>query len=630
MKTIIKTLKNRSLNARSFFFLLTLIILFAFLSVRVIDLQIVHGQTYLQKAEDNRFYAQRLPARRGILLDRYHEPLVWNIQKYFRVINPGQVYEKTQPIEREEALKVMTSSESGAIVTATERLYRYPQSLAHALGYVGDVTAEDLQRDPDLLVGTQIGKAGLELQYERELRGIDGRASYEVNAMGQKQRLMSQEDPQAGSDIVTTLDPYLTEVAMHALGDQRGAVVITDARTGKILALTSRPSFDPNVMTQQFVDATQEAARRERMQQFFLDPLNLFFDRAVAGVYPPGSIFKIVTSLAGLENSKIDESTTVVDEGVLKVGEFEYGNWYFSQYGRVEGAIQVVRAIARSNDIFFYKVAEWTGPEKLAEMARLLGLGKKTGVDLPTEAKGLIPDPDWKIATRGERWFLGNTYHMGIGQGDILTSPIQIAQMTQAVANNGSLCRVSFRADTAPDCHKVNLKDDDMTIVLRGMIGACSQGGTAFPFFPYNAQKNPGGPEAVRDSNVQQFIDDGVIGCKTGTAEFGPANEKGIRKTHAWFTAIVGLPHQENTLSPSPNDDVSASEPVASLSAELTATNSALPVLRKQWQEHLKKINFPQRITITALIESDETNPYKEGSADGGPVVKQIVDWLTQ
>jgi penicillin-binding protein 2 len=610
---------KQSAYLRFLLFLSGVIGIFSLLVVRVADLQMVHGETYLHQAEDNRFYTQIMSGRRGVLLDRYEEPLVWNIQKYYKVENPKQLYENKKPISRDEALQLMASTSSAEVVTGTERMYRYPLALAHTVGYVGEVTAEDLQRNPNLKVGQLIGKAGLEFTHEKELKGKDGKEVFEVDALAQKLRKVSEEPAQPGSDIHTTIDPYLSEVAAKQLQGHRGTIIVTDVETGKILALTSQPAFDPNLLSQTDPDSAKEALRRQQVQALFNDPNQLFFNRAISGAFPPGSIFKIVTATAGLEFGKVNSSTQVVDEGVLKVGEFEFGNWFFRQYGRTEGSIDLVRAIARSNDIFFYKVAEWVGPNDLASTARLFGLGEKTGIDLPAETRGLVPDPDWKQRVKNEKWFLGDTYHVGIGQGDLLTSPIQIAQLTQAVGNYGKLCKVSLSADQQPECREVGVKDDDLRMVLDGMIRACSPGGTAFPMFPYNAQ------HLVEGESVDAKLRAGVAACKTGTAEFGAGDTRGYKKTHAWFTMLVQLPDLQQGSITIPK--------IASGSAETTLSVAGVDdinsdQLSSKWREHIRQKGFPRRIAITALVESDEENLYQEGSTNAAPLARDMLYWM--
>jgi penicillin-binding protein 2 len=608
-----------NLTSRVVLFVIFLTSFLGLLFFRLIDVQLVHGQEYLKKAEGNRFYTQHVAARRGVFLDRYQDPLVWNVEKYFRVEKPTALYSQLTPLDRDQALTIM-ATDSAHVTTENERLYRYPQALAHVLGYIGDVTAEDLQRDETLHIRQHIGKAGLEYVFEKQLKGRDGNDIYEVNALGEKQRKVESSAAQPGQDIQTTLDPYLSEISLRALGNQQGGVVITNAETGEVLALTSRPSFDANFLSRSYNDPQQESERKEQISKFFSDPQKLFFNRMVAGAYPPGSVFKLITALAGLEQDKITASTIVVDEGVIKVGGSEFGNWYFRQYGRVEGAINLVRAIARSNDIYFYKAAEWTGPTAIAEFARIFGLGEKTGINLPSETRGLIPDPEWKEKAKNERWFLGDTYHVGIGQGDILTSPIQIAQMTQSLANNGTLCKVSLVKNDRVECRQATTNMDHLSTVLEGMIEACSAGGTAFPFFPYNAKHLQDG------QSTQQKLDAGAVACKTGTAEFGGEDERGYRKTHAWFTSMLTVP------------DLTTEPSSATQSAQLNTNDSVVDLnqvntlddlqLHYLWKKNVQHTGFPHKITITVLVESDEQNPYKEGSADAAPVAKKVVDWM--
>jgi len=620
-------------EAKLFIFALTWVAVFTVLFLRITQLQVVQGQEYVKKAEDNRFYTQRLPSLRGVILDRFGDPLVWNVQKFFAVENPGALYEKQTPIERDQALELMATS-SASVNTETQRFYRFPQSLSHVLGYVGDATAEDLERSSSVQVGQQLGKAGLELTYQKQLEGSDGKIVYEIDALGHKLRQVDKTDPTVGQNLSTSIDPYVTEVAAQALSGKRGAVIITDATTGQIIALTSSPNYDSNTLSQSDSDPLKEAERKAKVQSFFTNPEMLFFDRAISGAYPPGSVFKLVVGLAGLENKTLNADTQVDDEGILKVGDFNFGNWYYRQYGRVEGMISLVRAIARSNDIYFYKAAEWTGPDNIATMGRLLGLGDKTGIDLPAETRGLMPDPEWKQKAKSEKWFLGDTYHMGIGQGDILTSPIQLAQMTQALANQGTLCQVSIVNQDQRKCRQSIANQDDLKLILAGMVGVCSAGGTAYPFFPYNTQRT-----LSDTSDIMQQLDNGVVACKTGTAEFGASDSRGYRKTHGWFTSIVELPNFQqnfqnglNVISASGSAQV-APAPIegATPSAEVAFQNEEQDTpqeLWQKWQQKVEEKGFPKNITITVLVESDDVNPYREGSIDGAPIAKKIIDWM--
>lgn len=596
-------------------------------SLRLFDVQLIRGAQFQEMADANRTFVQLLPRERGLILDRYGYPLVVNRALYYTAKDPDKLYSEKILTDRDSALRLM-ATESGTVTSTLQRSYPLQQAGAHILGYTGPVTADDLQKDKELHTTDLIGKQGLEKIFEKIMRGTSAKEVFEINAMGKKQRLLQTKVGEVGESIETTLDPYLLSVSQQALGEQTGSVVILDADNGEILSMVSSPSFDPNMFSDRFSDENQERDRISQVQAAFSHPKQLFFNRAISGVYPPGSVFKLVTALAGLSSGAIDESTSVLDEGVLKVGEYSYANWYFTQYGRVEGDIRLQKALARSNDIYFYKAAEFIGPTKLAEFAREFGFGSPTGVELQSEAGGTIPDPIWKEETLGERWFLGNTYHFGIGQGNVLVTPLQVAQMTQTIAHRGSRCSPHLIKQAAANCTGLPITIEDLNVVVDGMRDACSSGGTAFPFFPWNSE------HLVPDEDGYAALSKGAIACKTGTAEFGSTDERGYKKTHGWFTMFVST----DTLLQSVREVVAAEE--ASASAELASSDQVASESgelradsissRDQWLLKMKKDPFPENIVITVLVESDEAQPYKEGSREAAPVAKAILDWMTQ
>jgi len=589
------------------------------LIARLIDVQLLQGYDFRVKADDNRFYSLVAPAERGVFLDRYNQPLVWNTRRYYSLSNPHQLHQNREAIDRQTALALMATSSAGVVATL-ERTYRWPEALSHVLGFVGAVTAEDLAKNNSVTLQEQLGKLGLELSQQQKLRGADGFDKYEINALGKRQKKVAVQLAEAGETITTTLDPHLSEVAYQAMDGRKGAVVIMDAENGEVLTLISSPTFDANVLTQSTVDPTESQKRKQNIQAFFADPRQLFFNRAIDGAYPPGSIFKLVTALAALEDGKIDESTEVIDEGTLKVGEYEYGNWYFRQYGRTEGSISLVKALARSNDIYFYKVAEWVGPNGIASMAKMFGLGQKTDIELSPQVSGLVPDPAWKEKTLGERWYLGNTYHYGIGQGDLLLSPLQAAQMVQAVGNKGTMCSPTLIKNNTTNCTTLGLQTENLRLVLAGMLEACSAGGTAYPFFPFNAAHR------VIGATVDEDLAAGAVACKTGTAEFGAADANDQRKTHGWFVAVVGVDQEKLTgVTEESSEDAIGS---TSLATRIPQSELRETVPRTEWFELVKKHGFPKKLAFAVLVESDEAVPFREGSGDASPIVKQIVDWM--
>ncbi|KUK79846.1 MAG: Penicillin-binding protein 2, partial [Microgenomates bacterium 39_7] len=433
--------RSRKIWILSLIFLATMVTLLT----RLAHLQLVQGAYYRQLADANRYFRQVIPAERGVLLDRYHQLLVHNKKIYFQN-KSDDLYPEKSRIDHQRAMELMTE-ESWRVTYELRRQYLYPQELAHVLGYLAPVEAHELINNRQLKVRDWVGKLGLEQTLDQVLRGQDGYQIFEIDTFGKKQRLINELEAQSGHDIYTSLDPYLSRVAYQALGEMVGAVVVLDADTGQILSLISTPSFNSNDLGESVLDEAREVARQLAVRQYFQDERKPFFNRAIGGVYPPGSVFKMVTSIAGLEVDALDEHKTVLDEGILRVNEYEYANWLYTAQGATDGEIALVRAIARSNDIYFYKAAEWIGPTNLARQARELGFGELTGVELSGEAKGLVPDPAWKEEVIGERWFLGNTYHFGIGQGDIAVTPIQVAQMVQALTKKGELCQPRLVVD---------------------------------------------------------------------------------------------------------------------------------------------------------------------------------------
>ncbi len=494
-------------SKRIYFFYGFLIISFLLLVGRLFELQIILGSKYRALAEENRIKKEVMPAPRGVIYDRNKKPLVKNKPIYRLAkedcdLASGDCFEE---ITREEALKIEAAGGKKAerLRLDVGRDYLYGQSLAHVLGYLGEASEGEVESGQWKL-GDLVGRTGIEEEYEEILRGQDGGVIYEVDTLGNRVREIGRVEALPGRDLHLSIDARLSEVAYKALEDKPGAVVAFEAQTGQILVLISSPSFDPNQISSEDLS----------------DEKKPMFNRAIGGQYPPGSTFKIVTAAAGVEENKVDKDTTYEDVGFIQIGEYVYKNWYYNQYGRTEGEIDLVQAIKRSTDTFFYKIGEWVGANKLAEWGRAFGLGQETGIDLSGETAGLVPTPKWREKTIGEKWFLGNTYHFAIGQADLLTTPLQVNLMTSVIANNGELCQPKVRnEERKEECQDLGLKQETLRLIKEGMKGACSSGGTAFPFFDFSPQ----------------------VGCKTGTAEFGDPEER----THAWLTAFAPVDNPE-------------------------------------------------------------------------------------
>ena len=309
-----------------------------------------------------------------------------------------------------------------------------------------------------------------------------------------------------GKTVTLSVDAYWQEKIYALLKGKKAVVIMSEPKTGKVLALVSSPGFDPNV----FSDDQDNAKITSYLENQKELPL---LNRAISGRYHPGSVFKIVMSTGAMEEGVITESSTYEDTGVLKVGIYNYTNWLWTMRGMTDGLLNITKAIARSNDIFFYKLGGDMGVDRIKKWAMHFGYGAKTGIELPHEQTGIVPDEKWKLEVKGEKWFLGNTYHYSIGQGDLDVTPLQVNQMTNVIANNGTLCSMSIIKDSKPVCRSLGIKNTTIQLVTTGMKQACKSGGTAWPLFNFKT----------------------LLACKTGTAEVGD----GSKDTHAWLTAFA-------------------------------------------------------------------------------------------
>ncbi len=518
---------------------------------RLIYLQVFRGAYYRNLSDSNRIRTQVIYAQRGIIFDRNGVPLVLNVPGFRQIINGSGKDKKSKEIllNKDQALLTLSKGEKNITVDSL-REYPYKDIFAHVLGYVGQISESELKniKASTYAVNDRIGKTGIEKQYESVLRGIDGKELFEVDAMGAKMRSLGQTDPTPGQDITLTLDVALQKAAYQAAKDiQKGAVIVTKPN-GEILAMISKPVFDPNLFTLDTTYTVSSDNPYKTISSILSDsegePL---LDRATSGVYPPGSTFKLIIAASGLENKIIDEGYTVTDTGVLNVGSFSFANWFYTDYGKIEsGKLNIVRALARSNDIFFYKLAEKIKEDRISAMATKFGLGNTLGIDLPGEAKGLVPTSTWKEATFNEKWFLGDTYHYGIGQGYLLTTPLQVNSWTQVIANGGILYQPTLLKDqrSLQSGGQAKIKDQrflsekTVSLIREGMIESCSPGGVAWPLFEMRVEN---GKLKVDEKNFMKVASESadtrqvIIACKTGTAEHGG------KKTlpHAWITLFA-------------------------------------------------------------------------------------------
>ncbi len=471
-----------------------LIAIFGVFLTRTVDLMIVRGAYYRNLADNNRVRQINIPSARGRILTRDGQALAQNTIVYFNM--------EGEEISRQEALKL--ESEGGDLLKKWAREYPLKETTAHLTGYLGEATHEEVGQQ-EFKFGSMAGRGGLEEYYDGWLRGEDGERVIEVGVNEKIIRELGKKDPLPGDDLIVSLDLSWQQAAWEAMQGKKGGVIILNPEDGSILAMVSFPSYDPNLFTL-YRD-------NDQIKNILNDNQLPMLNRTIGGAYPPGSTFKLVTGLAGLEEKKIDADKEVEDTGIIRIDEWSYANWLWTSHGRTEGMVNLVKAIQRSNDIYFYKVGEWLGINSLVKWARYFNFGQKTGIDLPAEVSGLLPTPEWKKQAKGEPWFLGNTYHVAIGQGDLTATPLQVALETSIIANGGKLCRphlsLSHGDSEKDDCKLLDVSKAHIELIRQGMYSACQPGGT-----------------------TPIFYDQDNIACKTGTSEISKSTED----THAWFT----------------------------------------------------------------------------------------------
>lgn len=551
---------------RVFFLILLLGIII--LLFRSLWFQVVKGSYYREVSEGNRIRIETIKARRGVMYDRNGELLVRNVPNFALTIIPADLpenntekiqifeliskildisseeinslienvpvfsYEPTiikEYIDYEEALLLQIESNSMAGVSLTmrdSREYTNPVIAAHAVGYIGKISEVEYDNAPDgeYLLTDYIGKIGLESFYEELLKGVDGKKRIEVDSLGKEKKIVASQEAVSGSNLTLTLDIGLQKVLFDSIsealirtGAPGGSAVALDPRTGEVLAIVNSPSFDTNSFSR--------GLKPDEFGELLDDPSKPLFMRSITGQYPSGSTIKPVIAAAALQEGVITGSTTVLSTGGIKAGPQFFPDWKAGGHGQTD----VRKAIAESVNTFFYLVGggddeiEGLGVERIVEYAKLFGLGEQSNIDLPGESNGFLPTKDWKLEAKGERWYLGDTYHLAIGQGDILVTPLQVANFIATIANGGTLYQPSLVSSVSEAESKVISKIQP--IVIRDNF------------------INSAYLKIVREGLRQAVTSGSAVGLqslpiaaagKTGTAQFGSSD-----KTHAWFVGFA-------------------------------------------------------------------------------------------
>src|SRR5712692_2165209 len=355
------------------------------------------------------------------------------------------------------------------LIQDQRRLYPQGGLAAHAIGYVGEVSEQELNT-PEFVKyfqGDIVGKAGLERQYNDTLIGIDGQRRVVVDSLGRERAVLENKEFTPGRTLQLTLDLYLQAVAELAMENRRGAVVAMDPRNGEVLAMVSRPAYDPNAFAARI--------RAEDWKQLTSNPDNPLLNRAIQAQFAPGSTFKPIVALAGLESGKIDDHSTFTCPG----GASFFGRYFKCWQKHGHGTVDVHRGIVQSCDVFFYNLGNKLGIDQIAAYAEMAGMGKKTGIDLPGEAEGLMPSSKWKLRTQREKWYAGETISVAIGQGAVTITPLQLASAIGGIASGGAWYKPHLvKTVAAPEPRRAELRAESVAAVVSGMYGVINEGGT--------------------------------------------------------------------------------------------------------------------------------------------------------
>jgi len=562
------------------------VIAFLLLAARFVYLQVVQHDIYRAKAEDNRISIVPVPPNRGLIVDRNGLVLARNYSGYTLEIFPrrvrsveGSIDELSELIEitprdrrlfkklvaetrNAESLPIRTrlSDEEVAKFAANRyrfegveikgrlfRQYPYGDVASHALGYMGRIDQADQARleedgvDANYRGTDYIGKAGVEASYQHELHGTTGFERVEIDAAGRsKLPPLSRTPSQPGNNVALTLDMTLQQVAENAFGERRGALVAIEPESGGVLAFVSKPGFDPNL----FVDGIDPQSWAE-LNNSIDKPLN---NRAIAGMYPPGSTFKPFMALAALELGKRTPRSTIHDPGYFDFG----GRRFRDSRPGGNGVVDLYKSIVMSSDTYYYQVANDLGIDAIAGFMKHFGFGERTGIDLQGEATGVLPSPEWKMKRfkrpEQQKWYAGETISIGIGQGYNAYTPIQLAQAMATLANGGAMYRPHLiayvddprtgeRRPVEPELvHKVPVRRDHLEFVKRALAGVNKEGTAARSFA--NAPYTSGGKTGTAQ----------VIGIKQNE-KYEESKVAEHLRDHSLFIAFAPLENPKIALS---------------------------------------------------------------------------------
>ncbi|HEY3939335.1 MAG TPA: penicillin-binding protein 2 [Bryobacteraceae bacterium] len=529
---------------------------FVFLLAGFWQLQVQNPEVYSEAAERNRIKSTPLLAGRGKILDRDGRVIVDNRASYSLLLNRDQIKWEHLPgiaaalqldygdlastirrmgsrpqiiikdqLTRDEIAWIESHQDPSAypemqLIKSWRRQYPQGGFAAHVTGYVGEISeAElDLPQYIDYHEGDIIGKDGLERQYDKTLRGVDGQQRVLVDNMGRERQMEATQEAEPGKDLHTTLDLDLQAVAELSMADKQGSVVAIDPRNGDVLAMVSEPGYDPNKFTGRI--------SRKDWNELANDPQKPLLNRAIQAQLAPGSTFKPIMAIAGLETGVINEDTQFHCPG----GASFYGHYFACHLKHGHGDIKLHRAIAQSCDVFFYNVGNRLGIDRIAKYAELAGIGRKTGIDLPNETQGTMPSTRWKLRVSRQKWYAGETISVSIGQGAVTVSPLQLVSALGGLSVGGRWFEPHMVQGQAPVLlRQANFNPDNLTQVISGMYGVVNEWGTG------HAAQLPGIKVCGKTGTAQVAASDKTKGAKL----------KSSLANNVWFVGFAPMEHPE-------------------------------------------------------------------------------------
>ncbi|WP_051321466.1 penicillin-binding protein 2 [Chrysiogenes arsenatis] len=471
------------------------------LGFRLWYMQVLHHESFLQKAERNRIRTYEIKAPRGNIYDRNGELLVTNTPSYNLVVTKEDVRDEdalfgflhdyfeidTQEFQvtyrraqrfQQLAVKRDITFEQVSFVEAhryeypglrveavSKRHYVYKSLAAHVFGYIGEISESQMKSEAyqGYAMGDLVGQNGIEASYESHLRGVAGSVTYEVNARNRPIRVVDRVEPISGKPITLAIDARLQRKMDEFFLEESGVAMVMDVATGEMLAIGSYPAYDPNLFAAGISTQDWRALNN--------NPQHPLRDKSIRGTYPPGSVFKAITALAGLETGVLTERSSVFSSGVYQLGNRSYRDWKKGGHGHTN----IYKSLEESVDTYYYHFGLEIGVDNIAKYGLMMGLGKLTGIDLPGERVGILPTRQWKREARGEPWYPGDTIPVSIGQGYVTLTPLQINVMMAAIANGGKVLvpRVATHLDNTQSYsvmfERAAVQDKNLAIIRKGL-----------------------------------------------------------------------------------------------------------------------------------------------------------------